>query len=102
MSRKYMERLSLASVASALVLLSSAALGSESQEATSGPEEMTVKLPRNWIAFATPGDELDTSHLYEALVKALDRDIAVDLARELEAMDASRVDLAIAAVPTRG
>jgi hypothetical protein len=102
MSRKVKESLSRALVAGALVLLSQAALSGEGQEVTRAPEVIRVTLPHDWIAFASPSIELDTSQQFKALSDALDKSVAKDIARRIEMLDVSRVELAIAEVPTRG
>jgi hypothetical protein len=91
-----------AALAGALVLLSQAALGDESQETTRALEIVRVTMPHDWNAFASPTNDIDSRLHFDALEAALDKSVALDLARQIEALGASRTELAIAEVPTRG
>jgi hypothetical protein len=102
MSRQIKERMNRAALAGALVLLSQAALGDESQVSMRAPEIVRVTLPHDWTAFASPTQFVDSRSHFDALVEALDKSVALDLARQVEALGASRTELAIAEVPTRG
>jgi hypothetical protein len=102
MSRKVKERMSRAALAGALFLLSQAALSSEGQEAARAPEKVTVTLPQDWAGYSLPTKVIDSSQQFAALTEALDKRVAKDLARQFETLEVSRVELAIAEVPTRG
>lgn len=102
MSRKVKERMSRAVLAGALVLLSQAALSSEGLEAARAPEKVIVTLPQDWAGYSLPTKVVSSSEQFAALTEALDKRVATDIARQLESMEVSRVELAIGEVPTRG
>ena len=85
-------------VAGALALFSQGALSGDASAARSEPEELTVTAPRPQIELANPVIEFDASELIEAL----NRRLAKDLEKSLDAISKSRIELAISEVTTRG
>ena len=84
-------------VMGALGLFSHAALSSE-VEANGKTEQLTVSASRAEIAVVDPRIETDT----DAVIDAINRRIAEDLARSLEAIGNARIELAVSEFPTRG
>jgi len=85
-------------LAGALTLFSQAALSGEANAARNEPEEVRVSAPSQEIAIADPRIETDA----EAVIEALNRRIARDLERSIEAMSGARIELVISEFPTRG
>ena len=83
-------------VAGALVLISQGALSDEAR-AASAHEVQTVTAERPQLRF-------DASITTDATasIRAVDRRIAEDLEKSLEAIAPSRIELVISEVPTRG
>lgn len=87
-------------LAGTLALFSQAALSDEANAARAEPaaEEVRVSAPSQEIAIADP--KIETSA--EAAIEAINRRIADDLERSVEAMSGARVELVISEFPTRG
>jgi hypothetical protein len=85
-------------LAGALALVSQAALSDETNAARTEAEELTVSAPSQEIAIADPRIETDA----EAVIEAMNRQVAADLARIIEAISGARIELAISESPTRG
>lgn len=86
-------------VAGALALFSQGALSGDASAARSEPEELRVTAPRpQQIELASPVIKIDASELIEAL----NRRLAKDLEKSLDAIGNSRIELAISEVSTRG
>jgi hypothetical protein len=85
-------------IAAVLGLLSQSAWSDQGQAATSALPEVRVTAPRQKIEIA----DLKISTDAQGYIEALNRRLAEDLAKDLEAIRASRVELVIAEVPTRG
>ena len=79
-------------------VLIAAALALLSQSAWSDQEEVRVTSPRMAIEIAQPKIATDA----QAYIDALKQRLAEDLAKSLEAISASRIELVIAEAPTRG
>lgn len=92
-------RMSRVLVAGAVALLSQGAWSDDGNIAASASTTVGIQLPRPQMA---PVHAKIASEV-KAHVEALNRRLAEDLARALEeTLDASRIELAIAEVPTRG
>lgn len=83
-------------IAGALGLFSQAALSGEN--ANSKPEELRVSAPRFEIAAADMRIETNA----DAVIEAINRRIAKDLERSLEAIGNTRIEIAASEFPTRG
>lgn len=84
-------------VVAALGLFSQAALSGDAK-ADGKTEHLKVSATTAEIAIADPRIETDT----DAVIDAINRRIAEDLARSLEAIGNARIQLAVSEFPTRG
>lgn len=84
-------------IAGALGLFSQAALSGEAK-ADSEPEQLRVSAPRFEIATTDVRIEANT----DAVIEAINRRIAQDLERSLEAIGNKRIEIAASEFPTRG
>ena len=84
-------------LAGAMALLSPAALSAEAIRA-SKLEVITVTAPRVVPELRQTRIEVDVA----GLIETVDRQIANDQAKELEAIGSRRIELAVIEVPTRG
>ena len=85
-------------VAAALALLTQGAMSDETRVNASRSEEVRVSIPRPKTEIEAPVIKTDTKEMIEAL----NRQLAQDLERHLAVIGETRVELAIAEVPTRG
>lgn len=98
MIKRQTERNARVLIAGALVLLSQGAWSEEARPARKAVAEVAVSIPQPRIEIAAPKIEASAS----AHIESLNRRIAEDLARSLEAIGKTRFELVIAEVPTRG
>ena len=95
---------SLALVAGLVALASQGAFSEDATVAPAKPEVgqdqavITVTAPRQAIEIASPELESDLS----ATIESLNRLLAKELEQRMDAIEAERIELAIAEVPTRG
>jgi len=97
MSDRLIRAMSRALIGAAFALSSQTVLGDAAGTAAREPEVVRVTAKRP-LAVSAPRIEIDTAQI----LAALNRSLALDLARKLEAIGAERVELTIAEVPTRG
>ena len=85
-------------LAGALALFSQAALSGEASAARPEPEEIRVVARSQEIAIPDP--KIPTDAL--AIIESMNRRVAEDLERSIEAISGARIELAVSEFPTRG
>lgn len=85
-------------LAGVLALFSQVALSDEANASRSEAEEVRVSAPSQEIVIADPRIETDA----EAMIEAMNRQIAEDLKRSIEAISGTRIELVVSEFPTRG